>query len=296
MRSEMADFITSAGTEGSPYELSYNTVKEYGYNLGMLKRFLKDKPVATITTEDLTKFLSNLLRQGYKLGSIKNIKSCLWTFFIFLEDNGYVAGNPMENIKERRKGRGKRGKKRFPVFLTTEEAEKLLAAPDFARKKRVGLRDKLILRLLYVTGVRIGELLRIKIKDIDLKNRTIQVKGKGDKTRTVLILERLIEDGIDELMQDWTSNMDQEDLLFEGLSPRAVQIAVKKYAKKAGITKAVTPHKLRHSFATRLISEGVRTETVQNLLGHESITTTQIYAQITQKATIDELRKLDLLD
>ncbi|MFQ5815032.1 MAG: site-specific tyrosine recombinase/integron integrase [Candidatus Hydrothermarchaeaceae archaeon] len=291
----MADFIASASTEGSPYELSYNTVKEYGYNLGMLKRFLNEKPIVEITSDDITKFLANLVRRGYKTNSIKNVKSCLWTFFIFLQDNGYINENPMDNIKEKRKGRGKRVKKRFPVFLTNEEAEKLLTAPNFTRKKKVGVRDKLVLRLLYVTGIRLGELLRIKVKDIDLKNGTIQIRGKGDKTRTVLILDKLIGDGTVDMLDAWINGKKQEDLLFEGLSPRAVQMAVKIYAQKAGIKKQVTPHKLRHSFATRLISEGVRTESVQKLLGHESITTTQIYAQVTQKATIDELKKLNLM-
>ncbi len=296
MRSELADFLASAKTEGSPYELSYNTIKEYGYNLGMLKRFLKKKSVVEISTDDITRFIAGLMKRGYKMNSIKNVKSCLWTFFIFLQDTGCITENPMEGVKEKRKGRGKRVKNRFPVFLTTEEVEKLIEAPDFARKKIVGTRDKLILHLLYSTGIRLGELLRITVKDIDLKNNTIQVRGKGDKTRTVLILDKLIGDGTVQLLDDWIDGKQQEDLLFDGLSPRAVQMAVKMYAKKAGITKNVTPHKLRHSFATRLISEGVRTESVQKLLGHESITTTQIYAKVTQKATIDELKKLDLLE
>ncbi len=295
MRSEMADFLVAAGTEGSPYELANNTVKEYGYNLGMLRRFLKDKPVGEITTEDLTRFLADLVKRGYKNNSIKNVKSCLWTFFIFLEDNGHIKDNPLEGIKEKRKGRGKRAKNRFPVFLTTEEVEKLLSAPDSARKKSVAARDKLVLHLLYSTGIRLGELLRIKVEDIDLENNTIKIMGKGDKTRTVLILDKLIGNGTLALMKEGIAGKQLNSFVFEGLSPRAVQMAVKAYAHKAGITKHVTPHKLRHSFATRLISEGVRTESVQRLLGHESITTTQIYAQVTQKATIDELKKLNLM-
>jgi site-specific recombinase XerD len=295
MRSAVADFIASASTEGSPYELSYNTVKEYGYNLGMLRRFLKDKPVNEISADDISRFLMELTKRGYKANSIKNVKSCLWTFFLFLEDNGYIKENPMEGIKEKRKGRGKRTKKKFPVFLTSDEVEKLLSAPESSRKKSVGLRDKLVLNLLYSTGIRLGELLCIRVGDVDLQNRTIQIRGKGDKTRTVLILDKLIGKDTLDLLKNWSNGRTPDDLLFEGLSPRAVQMAVKTYAQKAGIKKKVTPHKLRHSFATRLISEGVRTETVQRLLGHESITTTQIYAQVTQKATIDELKKLDLM-
>lgn len=295
MLHEINDFLTAAGTEGSPYELAYNTVKEYGYNLGMLRRFLKDKPVGEILTDDVARFLSSLASRGYKNNSIKNVKSCLWSFFIFLQDGGQIKENPMEGIKEKRKGRGRRAKNRFPVFLTAEEAERLLSAPDTARKKSVGSRDKLVLHLLYSTGIRLGELLRVKVEDIDLENNTIKIRGKGDRTRTVLILDRLIGNGTLALLKEWISNKSRDELLFEGLSPRAVQMAVKMYAQKAGITKQVTPHKLRHSFATRLISEGARTETVQRLLGHESITTTQIYAQVTQKATIDELKKLNLM-
>ncbi len=295
MRSAVADFLASAGTEGSPYELAYNTVKEYGYNLGMFRRFLKDKPVGEVTTEDITRFIADLVKRGYKNNSIKNVKSCLWTFFIFLQDNGYIKDSPMEGIKEKKKGRGKRMKNRFPVFLTTEEVERLLAATETTRKKSVGARDKLVLHLLYSTGIRLGELLHIKMEDIDLENSTIKILGKGGKTRTVLILDKLIGNGTLDLLKEWISGKPEDGFLFEGLSPRAVQMGVKMYAQKAGISKHVTPHKLRHSFATRLISEGVRTESVQKLLGHESITTTQIYAQVTQKATIDELKKLSLI-
>lgn len=294
MLHEINDFLTSANSEGSPYELAYNTVKQYGYDLGMLRRFLKDKQVGEITTDDITRFLAGLVKRGYKNNSIKNVKSCLWTFFIFLQDSGHVKENPMESIKEKRRGRGKRAKNRFPVFLATEEVEALLAAPESARKKSVAARDKLVLRLLYSTGIRLGELLRIKVEDIDLENSTIKIKGKGDKTRTVLILDKLTGDTL-RLLREWISGKPQDAFLFGRLSPRAVQMAIRMYAQKAGIKKQVTPHKLRHSFATRLISEGVRTESVQRLLGHESITTTQIYAQVTQKATIDELKKLNLM-
>ncbi len=295
MRSAVNDFLAAANTEGNVYELAYNTVKQYGYTLSMLKRVLKDKHVNEITSNDIVHFIASLTKRSYKSSSIKNVKSCLWTFFIFLEDNGYIKKNPMEEVKEKRKGRGKRAKSRFPVFLTTEEVDRLLAVPEKARKKNVGKRDKLILHLLYSTGIRLGEMLKIKVEDINLENNTIMIKGKGGKTRTVVILDKLIGNGTSELLQEWINSKEQDDFLFKDLSPRAVQMAVKLYAQKAGIKKHVTPHKLRHSFATRLISEGVRTEAVQKLLGHESITTTQIYAQVTQKATIDELKKLNLM-
>ncbi len=295
MLHEMNDFLASAKTEGSPYELAHNTVKQYGYTLGMLRRFVNGKPVGEINVDDVTGFLNGLIGRGYKNNSIKNVKSCLWTFFIFLQDDGHIKSNPMEAIKEKRRGRGKRAKNRFPVFLTTEEVERLLAAPETARKKSVGARDKLVLHLLYSTGIRLGELLRMKVEDIDLENSTVKIRGKGDKTRTVLILGKLIGEGTLQMLRKWIAEKPQEALVFEGLTPRAVQMAVRMYARKAGIKKQVTPHKLRHSFATRLISEGVRTESVQRLLGHESITTTQIYAQVTQKATIDELKKLNLM-
>jgi integrase/recombinase XerD len=143
------------------------------------------------------------------------------------------------------------------------------------------LKDKLIITMLYSTGLRVSELLKLEVKNIDLINRTIRVRGKGDKDRIVIF-----DNTTKKLIKKYLTYQPEEiKYLFqtrtgESLTPRYIQVEIKTYAKLAGIDKKVTPHILRHSFATHLLNQGCNIRIIQQLLGHSSLSTTQIYLNV----------------
>lgn len=190
--------------------------------------------------------------------------------------------------------------KSLPKSLNEIEVKKLIdavdckIADDNIFKKTISLRNKLILVLLYSSGLRISELITLITKDIDLDDRTIRIRGKGEKDRMVLFdssAKTLIEEYIEFRKSD-------EEYLFlnrfnKPLTPRYVQMMIKKYAEVAGIKKKVTPHVLRHSFATHLLKNGVDIRLIQQLLGHSNLSTTQIYTSVdmeTLKSVYDKAR------
>ncbi len=190
--------------------------------------------------------------------------------------------------------------KSLPKSLNEIEVEKLInavncnRAEDNLTQKTMKLRNKLILALLYSSGLRISELVTLIIKDIDLDERTMRIRGKGEKDRIVLFddnAKSLIEEYLDIRKSD-------EEYLFLNkfdtpLTPRYVQMMIKNYAEIAGIKKKVTPHILRHSFATHLLKNGVDIRVIQQLLGHSNLSTTQIYTSVdmeTLKSVYDKAR------
>ncbi|WP_066972716.1 site-specific tyrosine recombinase/integron integrase [Methanobrevibacter filiformis] len=177
--------------------------------------------------------------------------------------------------------------KSLPKSLNENEVRKLINACevdeyDNLNKQIVKLRNKLILALLYSSGLRISELVNLITKDIDFDERTIRIRGKGDKDRIVLFDEKTKE-VIEEYLKLRDSN---EEYLFlnskinKPLTPRYIQLMIKRYAETAGIRKKVTPHILRHSFATHLLKNGVDIRVIQQLLGHSNLSTTQIYTSV----------------
>lgn len=176
--------------------------------------------------------------------------------------------------------------KSLPKSLNEEEVKKLIHAideshDDSSQKKAFKLRNKLILTLLYSTGLRVSELVTLETDSVDLDERTIRIRGKGEKDRIVLFDENTLL-----LMEDYLSKSSMEgDYLFVNrsgnhLTPRYIQMMIKEYAEAAGIRKRVTPHILRHSFATHLLKNGVDIRAIQQLLGHSNLSTTQIYTSV----------------
>lgn len=166
--------------------------------------------------------------------------------------------------------------RKLPKYLKEDEVRKLLNAPE-----REKTRDRLILRILYRCGLRVSELTSLKIEDIDFDDKMITVRGgKGDKDRVVPIDDETLD-----LIQLYKKDADKGVLILsqrgEALSTRQVERIVKKYAKKAGIEKNVYPHMLRHSFAVHSLKAGMNLRSVQKMLGHSSLTTTQIYLDLT---------------
>ncbi len=188
-------------------------------------------------------------------------------------------------------------------FLDIDDVERLLKATDEEQNKLTKLRDRAILEMLFSTGLRISELVSVKKDGLNLKRGEFAVRGKGDKMRLVFLSHKAI-DCLNQYLKERKDNskalfirhdakesvekqMESMSEKVSGLTPRSVQRIIKKYAKLAGITKKITPHTLRHSFATDLLTNGADLRSVQELLGHSSISTTQIYTHLTNKRLRD---------
>ena len=211
--------------------------------------------------------------------SINRKLSSLRGFYKFLANEDYVKSNVFSLVN------GPKKSKKLPRYFEYNELEELFNVPD--TRTLLGQRDLLLLEMLYATGVRVGELVSIKVKDIDFSNKNILILGKGNKERFVQFGE-YCEDILNEYLSDGrhTLNSKDSDYLFLNnnggkLTERGVRFILDKLIKQTGINKNISPHMIRHSFATHLLNEGCDLLTVQKLLGHESIKATQIYTHVT---------------
>ncbi len=257
-------------------------------------QFLTEKRVNSLDEVDrnvLRNYISWLIDQGVKKGSIARKQSSLRSFYRFLVREKLVSSSP---IPLQRQGRGHLSSfsikldKRLPEFLTIDEIKALIEAPDI--KKPLGQRDRAFLELLYASGLRVSELAGLNTEQLKLDTREIKVRGKGSKERLVLMgipaaeaLTTYIKEGRKQLAGDRKT-----DALFlnrngERLTERSVQKIVQEYASTVGIEKKVHPHMLRHTFATHLLDGGADLRVVQELLGHASLSTTQIYTHVSKK-------------
>lgn len=218
--------------------------------------------------------------------SIDRKLSALRGFYKYLANEGVVKSNVFSLVS------GPKKEKKLPRYFEYNELEELFSVPDVSTS--LGQRDLLLLELLYATGVRVGELTNIKIKDIDLSSKSILILGKGNKERIVTygdyceeILKRYLNDGYILLN---TKNSEYLFLNKNGgcLTERGVRYILDQIIKQTSINKNISPHMIRHSFATHLLNEGCDLTTVQKLLGHESIKATQIYTHV----TTDRLREV----
>lgn len=212
----------------------------------------------------------------------RKIAACR-TFWKYLQRQKKVQGNPWDKLSTPKLN------KKLPVFLTSEEISNLLATPDIMKPQ--GLRDRALLELLYATGIRVTEAVQLNLNDLDLGRREILVTGKGNKERIVLLgqyageaINKYLQDGRPKLM----NNKHKTRSLFINkggtrLTQRSVQRILVQTTLKANIDKSVTPHVLRHSFATHLLEGGADLRSVQELLGHESLSTTQVYTHVTKE-------------
>ena len=211
--------------------------------------------------------------------SIDRKLSALRGFYKYLANEGIVKSNVFSLVS------GPKKEKKLPRYFEYNELEELFNVPD--SETALGQRDLLLLELLYATGVRVGELTNIKIKDIDLSSKSILILGKGNKERIVTygdyceeILKRYLNDGYILL-----NTKDSEYLFLNKnggeLTERGVRYILDQIIKQTSINKNISPHMIRHSFATHLLNEGCDLTTVQKLLGHESIKATQIYTHVT---------------
>lgn len=263
------------------YERKYSlyTVDNYDKDITDFKNFLESKNIskfAKVEYQIIRDYLVFLYNQNYKNKTICRHISSLRSFFKFLLANKYIKTNPMTLITN------PKVEKKLPNFLYYNDLEKLLETPD--QTNIVGIRDELIIELFYSTGVRVSELVNIKVSDIDFSKKSIQIFGKGKKERIVLFGDRTLE-----LIKNYLNNSEfnHEYLILnqrgKKITERGVRLILEKVVRNSGINNRVTPHTIRHTFATHMLNEGANLITVQELLGHETLATTQVYTHVSNE-------------
>jgi len=274
-------YYLEAERNASPY-----TVRNYKDDLLDFLYFLKKKKIDPLDESKVDRhvmrdYLSHLAERGIAKASIARKLSAIRSFFRYLVREEIIPKNPIEQVSSPKLDR------RLPSFLTKEEMEKLLGAPDLSTP--LGQRDQALLELLYASGLRVSELTGLTPEQVDLNSNEIRVWGKGSKERMVLMgepaagaLKNYIEDGRLKLMGKKKSQALFLDRYGQRLTERSVQRLLEQYAKKAGIGKRVHPHMLRHTFATHMLDGGADLRVVQELLGHARLTSTQIYTHVTK--------------
>ena len=272
--------------------LSDKTLKAYNIDL---KQFIEFKDINKLFINDIDKYIlkqyiQNLFDKSLKEKTIKRKLATLKAFFNYLEFDEQIIVNPFRKIKVSIKE-----PKRLPKTLSMREIKKLLTYVYKAKETidkdiysyKAIVRDILILELLFATGMRVSEVSNLNITDIDQRTNTIRIIGKGDKERTLHICEIEIKTLLKEYIKLFHKDIKESYLFINRLgqkvSEQSIRFMVKKYQKLVGIEKHITPHMFRHSFATMLLEEGVDIRYIQHILGHSSISTTQIYTQVNMK-------------
>ena len=264
--------------------LSPRTLDAYGRDTARLEEFLRSRRVRSpgiATPVDLREFSYHLRDQGLAPTSIRRTLSAIRTYFGFLLEEGLIESDPSEQLEPPKTWR------RLPDVLGRGEVERLLEAPDPAH--RLYWRDRALLEFAYASGVRVSELTGLKTRDVDLEEGFASVYGKGSKERLVPVggaAVRAIERYLRELRGRLESGGGKgEGALFLNarggpLTRMGVWKILRKHVERAGITRKVTPHTLRHTFATHLLEGGADLAAVQEMLGHADISTTQIYTHV----------------
>ncbi len=233
-------------------------------------------------TEYLRSFLACLAESNYSPATMARKIATLRSFYKWLERQGAIDSNPMTLIRTPRQ------KKRLPKAIDVDQVEKLLSAPN--DQTLLGARDRAILETLYSTGIRVSELVGINFDDIDETGQALVIRGKGRKERIVPLGSHAMKAIAHYIKTMHANNIPTEaaDPLFINkhstrLSTRSVRRKVSKYLDKVGLDPSISPHTLRHSFATHLLDNGADLRSVQELLGHQSLSTTQVYTHLTTK-------------
>ena len=261
--------------------LSANTVEAYNDDILKLLKYIADRHRCPEETEegDLHEFLATLYDLGISARTQARIISGIRSFFSFLKITGKVKDNPAALLKMPKLG------KHFPDILTVEEIDAMEAAIDVSTYE--GCRNRAIVEVMYSCGLRVSEVVSLRISNLFLQEEYIMVEGKGSKQRLVPISETaitLIRDYL-AVRGDVNVKSDAEDILFlnrrgSGMSRVMIFYIVKDLCEQCGIHKNISPHSLRHSFATHMLEGGANIRAIQQLLGHESISTTEIYVHI----------------
>jgi len=264
---------------------SKNTVISYLQDLNQFFKFLSSEYNVSNNTEInfhlVRHWITRLLENGLEASSVNRKISTLKTYFRFLEREGYVKENPMFKIIS------PKAKKRLPIFLEEEKINNLLDDIKFESGFK-GQRDKLIIELFYLTGMRLSELINIKIKDLNFNNFEVKVIGKRKKERIIPLSDKIIKS-----IKMIIDNKNSEDYLFtntkgDKLYNKMIYRVVIKYIGKVSSMKKKSPHILRHTFATHMLNNGADINVIKELLGHSNLSATQVYTH----NTIEKLKKI----
>ena len=257
--------------------LSTNTFQNYARDIRRLQSWAADKGkrIERLERTDLRAWIASMSREGLAPPSIARAVSAARSFFRFLMLDRHIQSDPTEDIKTPQQS------SHLPKFLTEEEMEGLLRAPDI--KTDVGVRDRAMLELMYAAGLRASELCGLKVADVDLDSAIVTCHGKGSKQRRIPIGKSAVR-----WVQRYIAVRDRlgsnAPVLFlnrgRGLTRQLAWSIIKTHAAKAGVPD-ISPHTLRHSFGTHLMQHGADSRSVQALLGHSDISTTEIYTHIT---------------
>ncbi len=263
----------------SPY-----TVRNYTTDLLGFFGFLRGKKVSSLKEVDkhvVRDYLSYLMEQGFVKASIARKLSAIRSFYRYLLREEIISTSPLATTSSPKLDR------RLPYFLSIDEMRRLLETPESATPQ--GQRDRALLELLYAAGLRVSELVKLNVEQVNLDTREMRVMGKGSKERIALMgepaaraLTTYLEQGRPELSGEKKTNALFLNRYGGRLTERSVQSLLEEYANIAGLDKRVHPHMLRHTFATHLLDGGADLRVVQELLGHASLSTTQIYTHVSK--------------
>lgn len=264
--------------------LSDNSLQSYRHDLLHLQKRLaaRGKALEAATREDVLAILAAEVQQGKSPRSISRYLSAYRQFYRWLVREGTISSDPVALIESPKTGRG------LPKALTEEEVVSLLGAPDTSTL--LGMRDKAMLELMYATGLRVSELVDLQLSNLNLNQGVIRVIGKGQKERLVPIgdeayesLKIYLSNGRPALLKGAQTEEVFVTTRKSGMTRQAFWYMVRRSAAQCGVTKKLSPHMLRHSFATHLLNHGADLRVVQLLLGHSDLSTTQIYTHIARE-------------
>ena len=286
LRSQTSVFLNHCRVEKG---LSANSIAAYSSDLAKFTGFIGDGSELP-GTEEIRHYLDHLYQTGLCSRSIGRHLTTLRPFYGFLLREGHIAADPTEHLRAPRQWQN------IPKFLNLEEIEKIIQAPDMNRPN--GLRDRAMMELLYASGLRVSELCKVGIADLNLEMGVLRTTGKGNKQRLVPVGKTAVL-----AVRNWLEN--GRPLLLKGKASRYLFITARGgcltrqafwkllagYGRKAGIFRGLTPHVLRHSFATHLLEGGADLRSVQVMLGHADISTTQIYTHVLRSRLRDTVEK-----
>jgi integrase/recombinase XerC len=261
-------------------DVSRHTLLNYSKDLEEFSAFIDSDDLRSVTHLKLRTWLAYLKKKNYAKSSIARKLSALRSFFKFCIREGFIDTNPAVSLSTPKQ------EKKLPNFLTEDEVLKLLEAPPV--NSEIGLRDRAILEILYSTGIRVGELVALNKENVDFIGGVIKVKGKGKKERLVPVGESALKALKSYLKRRKSQENTSARVVFlnsrgRRINQRTIRRIVEKYIKQFCSKSGVSPHTLRHSFATHMLDRGADLRSVQELLGHSNLSTTQIYTHITAK-------------
>ena len=268
--------------------LAANTLTAYDHDLRKFEAFAEKRSLSleAVSREHIVDFLGDLYKQGLDSHSVARHMASLRNFFRFGLAEGAVSVDPMLNLES------PKTRRRLPVYLRMEEVDRLLNQPDLTTP--YGLRDHAILEVLYSTGLRVSELVNLKVSDLEMRMGCLRCIGKGDKERLVPVgrkalaaVRAYLEKSRPQLLGKRETVKASPWLFVNRFGNRLSRIAIWRlltaYGRRAGIRARLSPHKLRHSFATHLLERGADLRSVQLMLGHADISTTQIYTHVVEE-------------